>query len=194
VNFHKKKKIFHLLLHLINAGGLLLAEKKVFNFPNFLETNVLYPNLRRIPMKTKITFLAVSVLVLIGLCFSAQPIYAYSGPHGRGGGIWHISWILKKGGQPLTEEQKAQIKTILTTSWTQLKPTRTELRTDRQALRDLILSGKASEDQIKAQVDGMIHLGTDLAEQRAQTYNRIVKVLTADQLSLLQQFKGHKIL
>ncbi len=146
-------------------------------------------------MKTKITFMAVSVLVLISLCLSAYPVYAYGGPHGRGGGIRHLNWILKKGGQPLTEEQKAQIKTILTTNWNQLKPNRVQLRTDRQALRDLILSGSATEDQIKAQVDGMIPLGTALAEQRAQTYNRIVsQVLTAEQRSLLQQFKGHKTL
>ncbi len=146
-------------------------------------------------MKTKITFMAVSVLLLISLCLSAQPIYAYSGPHGRGGGIRHIYWVLEKGGQPLTEEQKAQIKTILTTNWNQLKPTRTQLRTDRQALRDLLLSGSATEAQIKAQVDGMIPLGTTLAEQRAQTFNRIVtQVLTAEQRTLLQQFKGHKTL
>ena len=145
-------------------------------------------------MKTKITFMAVSILVLIGLCLSAHPLYAYPGPHGRGGGIRQINWILKKGGQPLTDAQKAQIKTILTTGWSQMKTTRTDLRTARQALRDLILSGKANEEtQITSQVDGMIPLTTALAEQRALTFYRIVtQVLTPGQLNLLQQFKGHK--
>ena len=143
-------------------------------------------------MKTKITFMAVSILVLIGLCLSAHPLYAYPGPHGRGGGIRQINWILKKGGQPLTDAQKAQIKTILTTGWSQMKTTRTDLRTARQALRDLILTGNAMEDQIKKQVDDMMIFETTLAEQRAQTFNLISKVLLPEQRSLLQQFKGHK--
>ena len=81
----------------------------------------------------------------------------------------------------------------MTTSRTQMKPTITQVRTARSALRDLILSGSATNDQIKAQVDTMVPLGTALAEQRAQTFNQIVtQVLTADQRGLLQQFKGPK--
>ena len=144
-------------------------------------------------MKTKIKFMAVSVLVLVGLCLSAYSTFAFSGPHGRGGEIRRIKWVLEKGGQPLTDAQKTQIKDIMTTSRTQMKPTITQVRTARSALRDLILSGSATNDQIKAQVDTMVPLGTALAEQRAQTFNQIVtQVLTADQRSLLQQFKGPK--
>lgn len=144
-------------------------------------------------MKTKIKFMAVSVLVLVGLCFSAYSTYAFSGPHGRGGEIRRIKWVLEKGGQPLTDAQKTQIKDIMTTSRTQLKPAITQVRTARRALRDLILSGSATDVQIKNQVDAMALLGTPIAEQRTQTFNQIVtQVLTADQRSVLQQFKGPK--
>jgi Spy/CpxP family protein refolding chaperone len=142
-------------------------------------------------MKTKIKFMAVSVLVLVGLCFSAYSTYAFSGPHGRGGETRRIKWVLEKGGQPLTDAQKTQIKDIMTTGRTQLKPAITQVRTARRALRDLILSGSATDVQIKTQVDAMAPLGTTIAEQRAQTFNQIVtQVLTADQRSVLQQFKG----
>jgi Spy/CpxP family protein refolding chaperone len=144
-------------------------------------------------MKTKIKFMAVSVLVLVGLCFSAYSTYAFSGPHGRGGEIRRIKWVLEKGGQPLTDTQKTQIKDIMTTSRTQLKPVITQVRTARRALRDLILAGSATDAQIKTQVDALALLGTPIAEQRAQTFNQIVtQVLTADQRSVLQQFKGPK--
>ena len=146
-------------------------------------------------MKTKIKFMAVSVLVLVGLCFSAYSTYAFSGPHGRGGEIRRIKWILEKGGQPLTDAQKAQIKDIMTTSRTQVRPAITQVRKARRALRDLILSGSATDAQIKTQVDAMAPIGTNIAEQRAQTFNRIVtQVLTADQRSVLQQFKGPRTL
>src|SRR5271169_992619 len=125
-------------------------------------------------MKTKIKFIAVSVLVLVGLCFSAYSTYAFSGPHGRGGEIRRIKWVLEKGGQPLMDAQKTQIKDIMTTNRTQLKPAITQVRTARRALKDLILSGLATNDQIKAQVDAMAPLRTNIAEQRAQTFNRIV--------------------
>ena len=144
-------------------------------------------------MKTKIKFMIVTVLVIAGLCLSAYPTYAFSGHHGRGMGIRHLEWVLEKSGQPLTDAQKSQIKDIMTTNRTQLKPTLTQVRTGLRALKDLILSGSATDAQIKAQVDAMIPLGTAIAEQRAQMYNQIVnQVLTADQRSLLQQLKGPK--
>jgi periplasmic protein CpxP/Spy len=146
-------------------------------------------------MKTKIKFMAVSILVVVGLCLSAYSTYAFSGPHGRGGEIRHIKWVLEKGGQPLTDAQKTQLKVIMTNSWTQLKPNITQLRTARRALRDLLMSGSATDVQIKAQVEAMAPLGTNIAEQRAQTFNQIVtQVLTADQRSVLQQLKGSKTL
>ncbi|MGC1404343.1 MAG: Spy/CpxP family protein refolding chaperone [Thermodesulfobacteriota bacterium] len=144
-------------------------------------------------MKTKIKFMAVSVLVLVGLCLSAYSTFAFSGPHGRGGEIRRIKWVLEKGGQPLTDAQKTQIKDIMTTSRTQMKPAITQARTARRALRDLILSGTATDAQIMGQVDAIVPLGTAIAEQRARTFNQIVtQVLTADQRSVLQQFKGPK--
>ena len=144
-------------------------------------------------MVTKFKFLAVSVFVLTGLVFSAYPTYAFSGHHGRGGEIKRLKWILEKGGQPLTDDQSTQIKEIMKTTWTQLKPTISELKTNRRALRDLIISGTATEAQIKTQVDAMVPIGTAIAEQRALAFNQLVtKVLTDAQRNLLQQFKAQK--
>ena len=144
-------------------------------------------------MKTKIKFMVVSIFVLVGLCLSAYSTYAFSGPHKPGFKIRHLAGVLEKAGQPLTEEQKSQIKDIMITSRTHLKPTIAELITARRALRDLILSGSATDIQIRTQVDAMAPLGTAVAEQRAQTFNQIAtQVLTADQSSVLQQFKGPK--
>jgi Spy/CpxP family protein refolding chaperone len=141
-------------------------------------------------MKTKIRFMAVSVLVVVGLCLSAYSTYAFSGPHGRGGELRRMGWILKKGGDPLTDEQKASIKDIMKTNWTTMKPTIEQLRTARKALRDAILSGTATD--IKGQVDTTIApLLTAIAESRAQIFSQIVTtVLKPEQLQLLQQYKG----
>jgi Spy/CpxP family protein refolding chaperone len=146
-------------------------------------------------MKTKITFIAVFVLVLAGLSLSVHPSYAFSGHHRGFGEIRHIQWVLAKGGQPLTDAQKTQIKDIMKENWTQLKPTLTQLRTARHALRELILSGNASPSEIEAQVEAMTPLGKTLAEQGALAFNRIIKqVLNDAQRSVLQQFKGPKAL
>lgn len=142
-------------------------------------------------MKTKFKFMAISAFVLIGLAFSAYSTYAFCGPHKRGGEIRRLKWVLEKGGQPLTDTQKSQIKDLMKTNWTQLKPTITQLKADRRALRDLIITGTATDADVKAKVDAMASLGTAIAEQRFQTFNLIVtQVLTADQRSVLQQFKG----
>jgi Spy/CpxP family protein refolding chaperone len=142
-------------------------------------------------MKTKTRFMAVSVLVLVGLCLSAYETYAFSGHHGRGGEIRRIKWVLEKGGQPLDDGQKAQIKQIMKDNWTTMKPTIEQLRTARKALRDLILTGQAKDAQIKAQVDAMAPLGKAMAEQQAQIFNQIVtQVLSGDQRTVLQNFKG----
>jgi Spy/CpxP family protein refolding chaperone len=144
-------------------------------------------------MKPKIRFMAVSVLVLVGLCLSAYETYAFSGPHGRGGEIRRMKWVLEKGGQPLSDAQRAQIKEIMTTNWTEMKPTVEQARIARRNLRDLILSGSATDVEIKAQVEAMVPLGTALAEKRAQTFNQIAtQVLTSEQRSVLQQFQGHR--
>jgi Spy/CpxP family protein refolding chaperone len=146
-------------------------------------------------MKPKIKFMAVSVFALIGLCLSAYSTYAFSGHHGRGGEIRRLNWVLEQGGQPLTDDQKAQTKDIMKSTWTNLKPTIIQIKAGRKDLRDSILSGTATNDQIKAKVDAMIPLGTIVAEQRALAFNQIVsKVLTDDQRILLQQFKGPKSL
>jgi Spy/CpxP family protein refolding chaperone len=142
-------------------------------------------------MKTKIRFMAVSVLVVVGLCLSTYSSYAFSGSHERGGELRRMGWILKKGGQPLTEEQKTSIKDIMKTNWTAMKPNMQQLRTARKALRDLILTGQATDAQIKTQVDAMAPLGTAMAEQRAQIFNQIVtQILSGDQRTVLQNFKG----
>ena len=98
-----------------------------------------------------------------------------------------------EGGQPLTDDQRTQIKEIMETTGTQLKPTILELKTNRRALRDLIISGTPTEAQIKTQVDAMVPIGTAIAEQRALAFNQVVtKVLTDAQRNVLQQFKAQK--
>ena len=144
-------------------------------------------------MKTRIKFMVVSVFALIGLVLVPYATHAFSGPHGRGGEIKRLKWVLEKGGQPLTDDQRAQIKDIMKTTWTQLKPTIADLRANRGALRELIISGTATDAQIKAQVDAMVPLGTTVAEQRALAFNLVVtKVLTDAQRNVLQQFKAPK--
>ncbi|HMK64718.1 MAG TPA: Spy/CpxP family protein refolding chaperone, partial [Thermodesulfobacteriota bacterium] len=144
-------------------------------------------------MKRKISVVSVFLLVLVGLCLSAYSSYAFSGHHGRGGELRHLKWALEKGGQPLTEDQKVQVREIMKNTWTALKPTIDQIRAGRKDLRDTILSGTATDEQVKAKVAAMIPLGTTAAEQRALAFNQIVgKVLTDGQRTLLQQFKGNR--
>jgi Spy/CpxP family protein refolding chaperone len=144
-------------------------------------------------MRRKIGVISVFLLVLVGLCLSAYSSYAFSGHHGRGGEMRKLKWALEKGGQPLTDDQKVQVGEIMKNTWTALKPTIEQIRAGRKDLRNTVLSGTASDEQIKAKVAAMIPLGTVVAEQRALAFNQIVtKVLTDGQRTLLQQFKGTK--
>jgi Spy/CpxP family protein refolding chaperone len=146
-------------------------------------------------MKTNIKVAAVSVLVLIGLCLSAYSTYAFGGPQGRRGELKRLAWALETGGQPLTDAQRDQIRDIMKTNWEQLKPAVMQLKTERRALKDAIISGTATEAEIKTRVNAMALLGTAIAEQRTLIFNQIIsQVLNDAQRGVLQQFSAqHKV-
>jgi Spy/CpxP family protein refolding chaperone len=135
-------------------------------------------------MKTRTKI--VSMLVLMVFCFSAYEAYAFGGPGGRGPEMKHLKWILAKAQVPLADDQKTQIKAIMKDSRDQTQEVRTSLKAARREVRDLILTGKASDGDIQAKVGAMTPLINQMALNRAQTFNKIVGLLHPDQLAALQ--------
>lgn len=135
-------------------------------------------------MKTRAKI--VSMLVLMVFCFGAYEAYAFGGTGGRRSEMRHLKWLLAKAQVPLADDQKTQIEAIIKDSRDQSQAVRTSLKAARRELRELILTGKASDGDIQAKIEAMAPSINQMALNRAQTFNKIVALLHPEQLAALQ--------
>ena len=89
----------------------------------------------------------------------------------------------------LTDQQKAQVKTILRGYQPTVGPLIKEVVTERRALRDTIRAETIDETAIRAQAAKVAALDSDLAVQRAHVAHDIRAVLTPDQLQKLKDMQ-----
>ncbi|MGH7993188.1 MAG: Spy/CpxP family protein refolding chaperone [Limisphaerales bacterium] len=90
----------------------------------------------------------------------------------------------------LTDDQKAQIKTILRSEKDTLKPLLGQLHSARENLRAAIRAGDANETTVRAAAAGVAAVEADLAVERMKIYGKIAPILTDEQrrqISELQQ-------
>ena len=139
-------------------------------------------------MKTR-TYL-ISLLALAVLFFSVYETYAFGGPGERRFEGKRLNWVLAKAGVPLTDEQKTQIQALFKESRDQSQVERTNLKMARRALRELILTGNATEADLQAKLVEMTPWINQLAFRRVQTFNKIAALLTGEQRAALQAQAG----
>lgn len=90
----------------------------------------------------------------------------------------------------LTDQQKAQAKELWQQHRAQAKPLMADLRTQRQQLRQLVMSGSADEAAIRAQSAKVASLQADLAVQRAKGAKEFLAMLTPDQQAKLKAMEA----
>ncbi|HVM60588.1 MAG TPA: Spy/CpxP family protein refolding chaperone [Verrucomicrobiae bacterium] len=89
----------------------------------------------------------------------------------------------------VTDQQKAQVKTILRGYQPTLGPLITEVVTERRALRDTIRAQTVDETAIRAEAAKVASLEADLAVERAHVVHDIRAVLTPEQIQKLKDMQ-----
>lgn len=138
-------------------------------------------------MKIRSKSLVAVFLAVVGLAFVISQTNAFAGHGGHGKGGWHLKKMMAAVG--LSDEQTAEVKNIISQSRTNLEPTLKQLRTERRALRNLMQSESFDEGAIRNQADKVAKLQADLAVERAQVYQAVLKVLTPEQIQKLKEFQ-----
>ena len=141
-------------------------------------------------MKIRSKSLVTVFLAVVGLAFVILQTNAFAGHGGYGKGGWHLKKMMAAVG--LSDEQKAEVKDILTQNRTLLEPIRKQLVTERRALRNLIQSGSSDEAAIRSQAASVANLQADLAVERAKVYQAILPVLNPDQIQKLKDFQEER--
>ncbi|MGO9243625.1 MAG: Spy/CpxP family protein refolding chaperone [Verrucomicrobiia bacterium] len=89
----------------------------------------------------------------------------------------------------LSDQQKAQVKSILRSYQPTVGPLVKEVVTERRALRDTIRAQTIDETAIRAEAAKVASLETDLAVQRAHVAHDIRAVLTPEQIHKLKNMQ-----
>ena len=128
------------------------------------------------PMKN-LGVVALGVVILSLLVFQLPALAGFHG-HGRAG------WTMKKmiAALDLSEEQKLQIKDLITAKQPEIQPIRKQLILERRALRDLMQSDPLAESAIRDQAERVATVQTEMAVRRARVYNEVRQILTPEQI------------
>jgi len=89
----------------------------------------------------------------------------------------------------LTDDQKAQIKTILRSERGTLKPLVSSLHTARENLRAAIQASDANETTVRAAAAKVAAVEADLAVERMKIFGKIAPILTDEQRQQLSEFE-----
>ena len=127
------------------------------------------------PMKST-GVVALGAVILSLLVFQLPALAGFHG-HGRPGGTMEKMIAALD----LSEEQKLQIKDLITAKQPDIQPIRRQLILERRALRDLIQSDKFDEFAIRTQAAKVATFQTEMAVQRARVFNEVCQILTPEQ-------------
>ena len=148
-------------------------------------------------MKTKLWGVAVALLALV-LCGTAMLSYAQQNDENGGTAAWaghrheHMAKLAKE--LNLTDAQKQQIKTMMQTQRTTMRPLFQQMAQNRLAMLNATAGGAFDQAKVQAIANRQAQLMSQLALQkqslRSQIYNQ---VLTADQKAKADQLRQNQI-
>lgn len=137
------------------------------------------------------------ILAAIFMALAAGLAATASAQH-RGMGIGRNNgWMLKHMTRQLnlTEAQQTQIKGIMTSEKTKIKPMMQQLRRNQQA-EDANVNGSFDENQARAFASKQAQLMTDLIVEKERMRSQVYAVLTPEQrqkaLQLMQERQQHR--
>ena len=141
--------------------------------------------------RKSIILVAILMAVAAGLATSAFAQHRHMG-FGR-----HDGWMLKRMTKQLnlTEAQQTQIKGIMASEKTKIKPMMQQLRQNQQA-EDANMNGSFDENQARAFANKQAQLMTDLIVEKERMRSQVYAVLTPEQrqkaLQLMQERQQHR--
>lgn|SRR5690348_18121339 len=136
-------------------------------------------------MKTNkwITLTVVTAFNIVGLTTTPSLAADANAPaHGR-----FFQRIAQK--LNLTDDQKAQIKTVLRSENDTLKPLLGQLHVARENLRAAIRAGDANETTVRAASARVAAVEADLAVERMKIFAKIAPILTDEQRRQISEFE-----
>lgn len=120
-------------------------------------------------------------LVLVGL----MALPAFAGPRG-GGGFRFLRHL------DLTGAQKTQVREVAETYRTEMRTRMNDLRSARQALRDIVHGEAFDEAAVRQAHKNVSAQGEELAVLRAKAFADIRPILTPEQLETLKELPARK--
>ena len=138
-------------------------------------------------MKTN-KWIALTVATALNICglMTTPSLAADTNAPAHGGFFQRIAQRLN-----LTDDQKAQIKTILRSEKDTLKPLLDQLHAARENLRAAIQASDANETTVRAASARVAAVEADLAVERMKIYGKIAPILTDEQRQQISEFEQH---
>jgi periplasmic protein CpxP/Spy len=147
-------------------------------------------------MKTKFGSVAVALLALV-LCGTAMLSYAQQSDE-SGASAWsghrrgHMGYLAKE--LNLTDAQKQQIKTIMQTQRTTMRPLMLQMAENRAAMITATANGAFDQAKVQALANQRSQIMAQLMVQKALVHSQIYnQVLTADQKAKADQMRQNQL-
>lgn len=141
----------------------------------------------------RVRFLLAAMAVLIGSVVAhSQTAESVSAPppsmHGRGFGD-HMGFFAKQ--LNLTDEQQAQMKSIMQKEHPAMKPLMQQQRQIEQQLRQYV-EGTFDQEKVQALATQKAQVQAQMTVQETRIHNELYQVLTADQKSQLKELEAQR--
>ncbi|HEY1678772.1 MAG TPA: Spy/CpxP family protein refolding chaperone [Candidatus Sulfotelmatobacter sp.] len=143
----------------------------------------------------RVRLLVAAMAVLIGSVVAhSQTSDAVSVPptsmHGRGFGMGdHMGFLAKQ--LNLTDEQQAQMKSIMQKEHPAMKPLMQQQRLIDQQLRQYV-EGNFDQEKVQALASQKSQIQAQMTVQETRIHNEMYQVLTADQKSQLKELEAQR--
>jgi periplasmic protein CpxP/Spy len=139
-------------------------------------------------VKAAIALLAVTLLAAAALSQTpGQRHFQRAGMWGGGPGMGFFGH-----GLGLSDDQKAQVKDIMTKERPTLRPLMKQLAQSRLQLEQYQATGNFDETQVRALATQQAQVMTELTVQKARIQSEMMKVLTPDQKSKLAERQSQR--
>lgn len=142
--------------------------------------------------------LTVAILSIVLVAMGAMFVFAQDGAgqkdgkrgFGKRGGHHRGGHGMMLRGLDLTDEQKAQVKTIMQSSRESSKPLREQMKANRQKLQTLSDSGNFDQAQVQALADEQGKLTAQMIVEKEKVKSQISAILTPEQKAKAAEMKA----
>lgn len=142
--------------------------------------------------------LTAAILSIVLVAMGAMFVFAQDGAgqkdgkrgFGKRGGHHRGGHGMMLRGLDLTDEQKAQVKTIMQSSREASKPLREQMKANRQKLQALSDSGNFDQAQVQALADEQGRLTAQMIVEKEKVKSQISAILTTEQKAKAAEMKA----